>query len=55
MAALEPVFSKRDSNGDLPPLAPLATLECNLNRDAERLHEARGLGKMDSFHLSHGF
>lgn len=44
----------RDPGGDLPPLASPAALECNLNGDAERLHETRGLGKMDSFHLSHG-
>lgn len=28
--------------GDLPALAPAATLECNLNRDAEGLHETEG-------------
>lgn len=31
-----------DSGGDLPPLAPPATLQCDLDRDAEGLHEARG-------------
>lgn len=43
----------RDCGGDLPPLASPAALEFNLHGDAEQLHETRGLGKMDSFHLSH--
>lgn len=43
----------RDSGGDLPPLASPAALEGNLNRDAERLHETRGLGKIDSLQQIH--
>lgn len=31
-----------DSGGDLPPLVPPATLQCDLDRDAEGLHEACG-------------
>lgn len=42
----------RASESDLPPLAPPATLECDLHRDAEGLHEGWGLGTMDPFHLS---
>lgn len=45
--------STMEAGGDLPPRAPPATLECNLNGDAEGLHETRGLGHMDSLHLSH--
>lgn len=47
-----PCLRTAECAGDLPPLAPPATLECNLNGDAERLHETRGLDKTGSFHLS---
>lgn len=43
------LISKRGSGGDLPPLAPPATLECNLNGDAERLHDSGGLAKWTPF------
>ena len=42
-------ISQGESGGDLPPLAPPATLECDLDGDAERLHETGGLAKWTPF------